>query len=277
MKKLLVLFLCLVMVSGGAASFVAAIGLDDPLNKHNLSSLAVGHPRSQTSGSGIHGTTEVCVFCHTPHGASSAGPLWNRPSPTPPGALSAFPLYNSALVIKGDQPDFTGVPADAVSHSGYTNADPTAYPNGSTKLCLSCHDGVTALGVTLNDVPFAMTQSALTGANIVDLAFSHPVSFVYDSTVLADIQMSPSKAGNYRLPDTTATPLTISVVPLDSRNRMQCTTCHDPHNDTRSAGSPESAYPFWRNLTGNASDDYNQVCNTCHTTPEPSVTEHGLR
>jgi hypothetical protein len=38
---------------------------------------------------------------------------------------------------------------------------------------------------------------------------------------------------------------------------MQCTTCHDPHDDTRAAID----IPFWRQTTGSPYDD---VCGACH-------------
>ena len=51
-----------------------AASLTNPLNKHNLSSAAdSGHPHAEVPALG--GTTEICVFCHTPHGASAQGPL----------------------------------------------------------------------------------------------------------------------------------------------------------------------------------------------------------
>ncbi|MFZ5523798.1 MAG: hypothetical protein ACOY9D_06905, partial [Pseudomonadota bacterium] len=58
-------------------SSVAMAGIAN--TKHNLGG-------SPNAGNGGHGwnfndaTTEICVFCHTPHGAdsSAAVPLWNR-------------------------------------------------------------------------------------------------------------------------------------------------------------------------------------------------------
>ena len=68
--------------------------LEDITNtKHNLSSVDPNRllssgtlPRSGTerdAKAAPGGTSEICVFCHTPHGASSSGtslkaPLWNR-------------------------------------------------------------------------------------------------------------------------------------------------------------------------------------------------------
>ena len=68
-------------------------------------------------------TTEVCVFCHTPHfGKTDTAPLWNRGS-------SAL-----AYVAYGDT-----VGGTAINTVG-----------GSSLACLSCHDGVTTFDNLIN-------------------------------------------------------------------------------------------------------------------------------
>ena len=105
--------------------------------RHNLSS---GAPtRQSTSGNtstteavvtaaGANSTSEVCVFCHTPHGATSPGtPLWNR---TLSGATYT-PYSSSSLQA--------------------TDIDVTAAAMAApSKLCMSCHDGTIALGNVAN-------------------------------------------------------------------------------------------------------------------------------
>ena len=44
------------------------------------------------------GATQVCIFCHTPHNASRAVPLWNRPALDQPAA-SAYRLYTSSSTL----------------------------------------------------------------------------------------------------------------------------------------------------------------------------------
>jgi hypothetical protein len=39
----------------------------------------------------------------------------------------------------------------------------------------------------------------------------------------------------------------------DVQGYVQCTSCHDPHDDSRS-----DKYPFWRKAT------FSEVCNACH-------------
>lgn len=69
---------------------------------------------------------EVCVYCHTPHGANTqmgAAPLWNRTKPAGP-----FKLYDKQTTL--DRP---------ITQPG---------PNSLT--CLSCHDGTTAIDSIIN-------------------------------------------------------------------------------------------------------------------------------
>lgn len=242
-----------------------ALDLSDPDNKHNLSNLSNNTVKAQPVATG--GTDQICIFCHTPHSATPDSPLWSRPDP----ATATFPLYNSPLVIAGTIN--AGDPAGQVTRSGYTNADPAAYPNGASRLCLSCHDGVTAIGLlrdnttinmlggtTLND--FGLSNRP-TYDPVIDLSTSHPISFTYDSNVLADLDAHYG-SGAYILPSTADAVDT----PLDGHQRMQCTTCHDPHNDTRAA----VGIPFWRQTSVVFVDEYDDVCNACHVNPPTGFT-----
>jgi len=113
----------------GLAVAVAGLGAALPANaqitstKHNLG--------TTTGGTGVNkfsGTAEICVFCHTPHGAdtSAAVPLWNRTLPTP----SSFTTYDSL---------------------GTSSLDGKTAPVGSVSIaCLSCHDGVTSMSAVIN-------------------------------------------------------------------------------------------------------------------------------
>jgi len=44
-------------------------------------------------------------------------------------------------------------------------------------------------------------------------------------------------------------------VRLDKNNEVQCTSCHDPHNDSN---RQSSGVPFWRK------DTWSGVCFVCH-------------
>lgn len=154
-----------------------AAGVAD--TKHNLA----------TGGTGA--TSEICIFCHAPHNATPATPLWNRTLPT----LVYTPYSSSTMQAAPGQ------------------------PTHASKLCLSCHDGTIGLGQTLNPPMPAGTGGTITGrANLTtDLSDDHPVSFAYTSALAAqDTELvDPS--------------LLTGSVRLDRYGELQCTTCHDPH------------------------------------------------
>lgn len=90
--------------------------------KHNLSS---GGTNVFTPGSG---SSEICAFCHTPHGADTSAvvPLWNR-------KLNAPANYTTYAAL------------------GTTTLDGATAPVGSVSLaCLSCHDGTQAMNTVIN-------------------------------------------------------------------------------------------------------------------------------
>src|SRR4029077_11329544 len=85
--------------------------------KHNLSASGPGTLKATTE-------TQVCVFCHTPHGATQGvTPLWNRQL-----SSQTHTAYTSS-----------SLDANAIQGS-------LDQPGGSSKLCLSCHDGTLAIG-----------------------------------------------------------------------------------------------------------------------------------
>ena len=84
-------------------------------SRHNLGAFG----RVLRTGS----TTEICIFCHTPHQSSSSeAPLWNRSSP-----VEAFTAYGTTA-----------------AGSNITTV------GGPSLACLSCHDGVTTFDNIVN-------------------------------------------------------------------------------------------------------------------------------
>jgi len=179
--------------------------------RHNLSISGPGPVKSTTE-------QEICIFCHTPHQARRDIPyLWNRADST----ASYIPYQSSTLRAAVGQ------------------------PTGASKQCLSCHDGTVALGALLTrpqEVPFEGGIRFLGDGRSklgTDLSDDHPVSFVYDSALAA---------GNPELTD----PLTLPAeVRLDKNHEMQCTACHDPHDNN-----------FGKFLV--RSNQYAGLCTTCH-------------
>ncbi len=155
-------------------------------SKHNLSSTGPGTVKGVTE-------SEICIFCHIPHNASSQAPLWSR--------------YESGQTY--------------VPYTSTTSKAAIGQPTGASKLCLSCHDGMVALGlVRSRSSVIQFTGSLSQSQNLsTDLSDDHPVSFHYDAQL---ISLNPG------LKD----PATLTGrVRLDHDAQLQCTACHDPHND----------------------------------------------
>ncbi|MFQ5353447.1 MAG: cytochrome c3 family protein, partial [Thermodesulfobacteriota bacterium] len=187
--------------------------------KHNFSVFSSGAIKSTA-------TTEICVFCHAPHNGNPAGPAWNRGDP---GAT--YDIYQSDTIVAT-----------------------IGQPTGSSKLCLSCHDGTIAIGSLVN-APGVLEGATLpvTGAGVTagkltsvstafigtDLRDDHPLSFDY----------ALSSPDNLEIKADTALP---PEVKLDKNNSVQCTSCHDPHG---------TIYPAFM-VT---SLENGALCNACHT------------
>jgi predicted CXXCH cytochrome family protein len=153
------------------------------------------------SGESWNYTEEICIVCHTPHNADMTvpdAPLWNHQVT----AVNNYALYSS-LTFNGQSS--------------------IGQPDGSSKLCLSCHDGTVALE---NFSGMTSGTNYITGANLLgtDLSDDHPISFTFDAALA-------SADGGLFDPTTTPSGLggTITNTMLYG-NKMQCASCHDVHN-----------------------------------------------
>ncbi len=92
-----------------------------------------------------YGTTEVCVFCHTPHHAGSANTTSSSGSGA--GMWTNAPLWNRGL-----QSALTQYTAYSAGGANRTTAqtDTTMVIGSASLACLSCHDGITALDNLIN-------------------------------------------------------------------------------------------------------------------------------
>ena len=241
---------------------VAQTGADVQSSKHNLSASGPGTVRATSE-------SQVCVFCHTPHAATIApdAPLWNRTLST-----QTYTTYTSSSL-------------DAEIIAGQLQQ-----PAGSSKLCLSCHDGSMAIG-TVNvvggqaDVTIAMTGTGAAGEmpagaglqtgftrNLgTDLRNDHPISLTYDSTLA-------TADGELRDPATTPdigprSPGVRPAFPLEATGpagepQLQCASCHDPHLPDPAGGPPRKFLRANRlqvlDPVGGYDPDADIVCLGCH-------------
>ena len=170
--------------------------------------------------------TGLCVFCHTPHNANPARSLWNKDLPG-----ITYQLYTSSTL----------------------RAD-LKQPTGSSRLCLSCHDGFVAMGnLRVNPSGKELKLGPMTGANVLgtDLSDDHPISFVYDAALAAKHAGIVSPAN---LPKS---------LPLDSKRELQCTTCHNAH---------ESLRPKFLRVD----NPYSALCTTCHQPAGWPLSSHAI-
>lgn len=251
--------------------------------KHNLGSTGTGVNK-------FDGTGEICVFCHTPHGAdtSAAVPLWNRKLAEP----TTYTTYNSL---------------------GTSSLDGATAPVGSVSLaCLSCHDGTQAMNVMINqpgsggyNAAGAALAGAWTGVNQTgglindglitrigqDLKNDHPVGIqygggpksgtvpaagsTYDNTLFRDADFNATKsatlngqsvwwvdtsvgtAGSREKTDMqlyTRGPIAALAsggATTDAQPFVECASCHDPHT---------SVNPTFLRIANTGS----AVCLACH-------------
>ena len=220
--------------------------------KHDLSVSGPGTVKAVSE-------TGVCVFCHTPHNAAPAYPLWNH-------ELSSVTNYISYW-------------SETLKSYGQGAAPPI---DGFSKLCLGCHDGTVAVGATIGPldtikmvtIPGVIESGRLKPGSAgylgTDLSGGHPISIVYnnslvdlrkndpDSWNLIQLKPPPRKFGDKNGAGDTD----VMIYPTQGDYGVQCTSCHDPHGGKGGPSTP----PFWRKTI------YDDVCLVCHDISLPNTT-----
>ena len=239
-------------------------------SKHNL---------SLNPNIAAQGTTEVCIFCHTPHGgayvADGAAPIWNRDL-TYQGSQT-YTMYES--------PNFD-------------NVGTTGKPQGVSLACLSCHDGAITFDALLN-FPGSGSTDGITftdhdnvsggkmvnkGTNLfpmlgTDLSNDHPVSMEipctkdpqFDKTVSGSTENQICNNMNQgELDAGRISPLyrgaVATVLPQDKRDQLrayptvagkayiECASCHNPHEENNAVTNADGTVTILAGFTGTPRD-----------------------
>ena len=175
----------------------------------------------------ITGESQLCVFCHTPHNATTTdAPLWNHAETS-----ATYTPYES----------------------GSLNAT-VGQPAGVSKLCLSCHDGTVGIDAygAQTGVPTMITndRGALVGTNLTN---DHPISFTYDTALAtADGTLHNPASATTDLGGTIEADLLFGTA---GSKTMECASCHDVHNGTTAMAAGNLL------RIDNAGSD---LCMTCH-------------
>lgn len=204
----------LLLLAAGSLAFAAGAP-SVTTTKHNLSS---------TGTMALTDYTQVCKFCHSPHGAQAGSdqiiPLWGHKTTT-----TVFPIYQSDS-LKGT----------------------IAQPNGPSLACLSCHDGTVAVNARYTYVDAApgisnrgtygnMSATSPNAADFTvtsdlqgrklgfminaknDLSTIHPVNVEYNTTKNPELHtQADAIAAGVRL----------------WNNTVHCASCHEPHGSANS-------------------------------------------
>ena len=261
--------------------------------RHNLTQRqASGGPSGSIMDNYRNDYAEVCVYCHTPHGANTqiALPLWNRTIRT-----TTYTTYNQlgTSTLQGT----------------------VSQPGNNSLACLSCHDGQTAVDSIINmpgsggylqsqestqsetflrtwtnprgqnaSVHLGLVQGEClachsSGAGIVgagapdfsvaaigtDLRNDHPigVTFPEKSGPGTDFNKPTSRQGDAFFFDRNADGRMdsgdIRLYISSGKAQVECASCHDPHG-VPSAGRGTTFFPtFLRMSNANSA-----LCMTCH-------------
>lgn len=274
--------------AGDAANGIA----DSRHNLGNLGKFTTSLPNTSTNG--INGTSEICVFCHTPHHSNTDlanVPIWNRNNSTAANYVAYGPTLGDSTV---------------------------GAPGSTTLACLSCHDGVTTFDNLANrpgkgtGAPSSMsfwrqffssgfagptgpTMAYQPSKNLgTDLTNDHPVSVAYATDGRASLRPASTVISSINIAAGLAD---TGVVEFDGGNltknlwavkgfinasatindllrggNVECSSCHDPHFNNKSWNEIDSTYGsvdqefrsnglFLRRVGGNYGSG---LCRTCH-------------
>jgi hypothetical protein len=249
MKKLLVLAVILLV-----ASFASAQMGNSVLNGNIVENWTVIAPNAGPNplggpGLGRHdlwsantGNPLGCETCHLPHTAPTYGSayLWS---------MKVVPTSVNTYVT-------TKNPQLAMTFAGLRTASATR-----SVLCLSCHDGTSANtnGINANVAKAGLPYALIAVGSAAGLSSQHPVDALVPANLAYGI-VTPVVSTVDSADSISATIGTNNLPLWGADYRVECTSCHDQHNDYQVDMGTNGGAPFLRvaNSTGV------ELCRSCH-------------
>jgi len=180
----------------------------------------------------------ICNYCHTPH---------NKMTPTEEAmaGITRYPIWSQASTT-------------TTLFQTYTRgSDSIGQPGSVSRICLSCHDGLVA-GNVYGYVPsvtiWNVSQSEAPEKTRIRLSYPdyrsyhHPIGLDYHDVEEKDDEINPATAALRG-----ANKLGMTIGDLLWNGRMECTSCHDVHNNNN-----EGSKLTW------VADYRSNFCLTCH-------------
>lgn len=234
---------------------------------HDISSLGVAF-----GGYAQDDFQRSCIFCHTPHNAELQGgvamPLWNRGG----NSVSTVNLAPYTWSAPANLP---------ISF----DADPLV---GPSRMCMSCHDGITAVDTHGPDSGSARGEidnldvMSSPGRYIDNLANTHPIGFRYEDAInsrgtgelinpnefFVDSVPSGAAAATTNTNARQASGFTYTTKRISDTlysGFVTCASCHEVHNTNNAVNEPSLSNPNYRpNYFIWAKEQNSALCLSCH-------------
>lgn len=244
MKRLLVALIVIafgVLLASGAMAYTGTYIPGSGING-TVHDLGTAHNGMNYTASPADPLNRICIFCHAPHNtyrltpvndssglaAGGSGPL------APDDAFNYLPLWNHTLQTNINYAMYDNGPGAPQTGPKASQAILNGMVPGSTSLlCLSCHDGSTAVNSYGN--AFQRPGSQSTGTTFILPAYAigqgrylgnhHPIGFDYDAVQAADPEIRDANVAML-----TPTAFVRDHLYGPGNTTMECGTCHDVHN-----------------------------------------------
>ncbi|NOY54221.1 MAG: hypothetical protein GXP58_11520, partial [Deltaproteobacteria bacterium] len=213
MKKILVITAAVLLAIGMTASFSFADGSANGItgSPHDFSTTSTPHDTGEVAWNMHPG--EICRVCHIPHDVENPNLSLSR--------LGDIKTDTSSLIWNRK--------LSSETYDTYVlDGSPMDQPDGTSVLCLGCHDDTVALGTfdkyagggnPVDSSISDMDSEAVIGGNTASLARTHPISIDYPSDE-TDSFNDPNTA-KFANGDTVADELE----EIGSEHKVQCATC----------------------------------------------------